>query len=71
MSGHEIQFARKVEELFSTVTFPEYRQIIVEVSNQYNYSLLDISIYKNDEDTEVETLSAFQKFICTSTHFGH
>ena len=31
-SGHEIQFARKVEEVLSPITIPEYRQIVVEVS---------------------------------------
>ena len=32
VSGQEVQFALRVEELFSTITIPEYRQVVVEVS---------------------------------------
>ena len=32
VSGQEVQFALKVEELLSSITIPEYRQVIVEVS---------------------------------------
>ncbi len=31
MGSHEKNFALKVEELLSSITFPEYRQMIVEV----------------------------------------
>lgn len=31
-SGHEKKFAILVEELFSDITCPEYRQLVVEVS---------------------------------------
>ena len=31
VSGQEVQFALKVEELLSSITIPEYRQVIVEV----------------------------------------
>ena len=32
VSGQEVQFALKVEEFLSSITIPEYRQVIVEVS---------------------------------------
>ena len=32
VSGQEVQFALKVEELLSSITIPESRQVIVEVS---------------------------------------
>jgi phosphorylase kinase alpha/beta subunit len=31
VSGQEVQFALKVEELLSSITIPEYRQVIVEM----------------------------------------
>ena len=31
VASHEMNFALKVEEFLSSITFPEYRQLIVEV----------------------------------------
>ena len=44
VNGQEVQFALKVEELLSTITIPEYRQVVVEVCPYY-LLILKLKLY--------------------------
>ena len=45
--AHEKSFALTVEELFSNVTFPEYRQMIIEVINCLDNNVCELWWFGN------------------------
>lgn len=64
---HEKGFALKVEELFSNITLPEYRQVMVEVivvlhGNVIQYAIQDIGKRHNSYIFEFYSATKFACF---------
>ncbi len=62
MGSHEKNFALKVEELLSSITFPEYRQMIVEVIHKIIQWLLEQISYSYRESACMYC-AAFTSFV--------